>query len=81
MRQSVRILKRIETEKFDHPSQVINARRTVPLFPIDDHHLVAADHFCRVDLPKSEVEPALSNHLSDDRGTGAGLAIPRLARA
>ena len=70
MRQSVSILKRIESEKLDHSGHVIDARGAVALLPIDDAHLVATDHFGHVDLPKSEVEPALADHLSDGRRIG-----------
>jgi hypothetical protein len=73
MRQSVPILKGIETEKFDHSGHMIDARGAVSFLPIDDAHLVAADDFGRVDLAKSEVKAALSDHLPD------GLRIGRVA--
>jgi len=69
----VSILEGIETEKLDHAGHVIDARGAVAFLPIDDAHLVATDDFGRVDLPKSEIEPALPDHLSN------GLRIGRVA--
>jgi hypothetical protein len=67
------ILERIESEKFDHSGGVIDAGRTVSFLPIDDRHLVAADHFGGVDLPKSEIKPTLPDRLAQ------GLRIGRIA--
>jgi hypothetical protein len=72
MRQSVSILKRIEAEKCDHSGEVIDARGAVSLLPIDDRHLVAADHFGCVDLAKFKVKPALSDHLADKSSDWSG---------
>ena len=69
----VSILKGIEAEKFDHSGHVIDARGAVAFLPIDDAHLIATDHFGGVDLAKSEVEPALPDHLAD------GLRMGRVA--
>jgi len=66
----VSILKGIEAEKFDHSGHVIDARGAVSLLPIDDAHLITADHFGRVDLAKSKIEPALSDHLADGLRNG-----------
>ena len=73
MRQSVSILKRIEAEEFHHSGHVIDARGAMSLLPIDDAHLVAANHFGCDDLAKAEVKPALSDHLAQ------GLRIGRVA--
>ena len=70
MRQSVTILKRIKAEKFNHSAKVIDAWFAVSFLPIDDAHLVAADHLGRVDLSKTEIKPALSDHLADALGVG-----------
>ena len=74
MRQSVAILDGIESEKFNHSGHVIDTRRAVSFLPIDDAHLVAADHFGGIDLVKSEVKAALSDHLSDGLRIG-GVAL------
>jgi hypothetical protein len=75
----VSILKRIEAKEFHHSGQVIDARGAVSFFPIDDAHLVAADHFGSVNLPKSEVKPALPDHLSNGlRGGRISLLLCKM---
>jgi hypothetical protein len=66
------ILEGIDSEEFYHSGRVIDTRGAVSLLPIDDRHLVTANHFGGVDLPKSEVEPALADHFPN------GLRIGRM---
>ncbi len=64
MRQIVTLLKRVETQEFDHLAHVIDPGGGVPLLPINDRHLVAADDFSHVNLPEVEVEAAFADFLT-----------------
>ena len=69
----VSIRNRIGSEEFDYCGHVIDAGGAVSLLPIDDAHLIAANYFCHVDLPKAKIESALAHPLAD------GLRIGRIA--